>query len=84
MGLHHYQFSKHIGVETTVTNAIRISKKGTKPHLLKVSVSDLQDKLRGKMKLRNGDNPDHVKSIFITADYVSLEQKKTNCKRETE
>ena len=44
-------FSKYLGVETVVTNAIRIGQKGTKPRLLKVSVSSLQDKisiLRGK------------------------------------
>lgn len=31
-------FSEYMGVETTVTKAIRIEKKGTEPRLLKVSV----------------------------------------------
>ena len=78
-------FSEYIGVETTVTNAIRIGKKGDKPRLLKVSISNLQDKisiLRGKMKLRNEGNPDHIKSVFITVDYTPLEQKKNKILRE--
>ena len=78
-------FSEYVGVETVVTNAIRIGKKGTKPRLLKVSVRNLQDKvsiLRGKMKLRNENNPDHVKAIFITVDHTPLEQKKNKLLRE--
>ena len=78
-------FSEYIGVEATVTNAIRIGKKGVKPRLLKVSVSNLEDKisiLRGKMKLRNEGNPDYIKSVFITADYTPLEQKKNKILRE--
>ena len=48
--------SKYLGVETLVTNAIRIGQKGTKPRLLKVSISSLQNKisiLRGKKNLKN-------------------------------
>ena len=53
-------FTKYIGVETAVTNAVRIGKKGTKPRLLKVGVSNLQDKisiLRSKKQLRSDNNP---------------------------
>ena len=54
-------FTEYIGVETTLTNAIRIGKKGTKPRLLKVGITNLQEKisiLRSKKKLRNEDNPE--------------------------
>ena len=78
-------FSKYLGVETVVTNAIRIGQKGTKPRLLKVSVSSLQDKisiLRGKKDLKNEKNPEHARVIFITPDYTPLEQKKNKSLRE--
>ena len=71
-------------METAVTNAIRTGKKGIKPRLLKVSITNLQDKvsiLRGKMKITNEDNPDHVKSVFIIADYAPTEQKKNKLLR---
>ena len=35
-------FTKYIGVETVVTNAVRIGEKGTKLRLLKVGVSNLR------------------------------------------
>ena len=78
-------FSEYLGVDCAITNAIRIGKKGIKPRLLKVSVSNLQDKitiLRGKMKLKNEGNPEHIKSVFITADYTPLEQKRNKILRE--
>ena len=78
-------FTEYIGVETTVTNAIRIGKKGTKPRLLKVGISNLQDKisiLRSKKKLRNESNPEDIRSIFITVDNTPLEQKKNKLLRE--
>ena len=38
-------FSDYLGVTCSVTNAVQIGKKGTKSHLLKVSVSNLQEKI---------------------------------------
>ena len=78
-------FTEYIGVETTITNATRIGKKGTKPRLLKVGISNLQDKisiLRSKKKLRNEGNPENIRSIFISADLTPLEQKKNKLLRE--
>ena len=74
-------FSNYLGVTCSVTNAVQIGKKGTKPRLLKVSVSNLQDKitiLRNKMKLRDKNLPEHIKSIFVNADLTPLEQKRIN------
>lgn len=74
-------FSDYLGVTCSVTNAVRIGKKGTKPRLLKVSVSNLQDKitiLRNKMKLRDKNLPEHIKSIFVNADLTPSEQKRIN------
>ena len=71
-------FTEYIGVETAVTNAVRRGKKGTKPHLLKVGASNLQDKisiLRSKKELRSDSNPGNIRSVFITVDYTPLEQK---------
>ena len=53
--------------------------------LLKVTVSNLQDKitiLRNKMKLRDKKLPEHIKSIFVNADLTPLEQKKNKRLRE--
>ena len=38
-------FSDHLGVSCSVTNAVQIGNKGTKLHLLKVSVSNLHEKV---------------------------------------
>ena len=72
-------FSDYLGVTCSVTNAVWIGKKGTKPCLLKVSLSNLQDKitiLQNKMKLRDKNLPEHIKSIFVNADLTPLEQKR--------
>ena len=72
-------------VTTLFSNAIRIGQKGTKPRLLKVSISSLQDKisiLRGKKNLKNEKKPEHVRVVFITPDYTPLEQTKNKSLRE--
>ena len=71
-------FSDYLSVTCSVTNAIRIGKKGTKPCLLKVSISILQDKITilwNRMKLRDKNLPEHIKSIFVNADLTPLELK---------
>ena len=48
-------FTEFVGVETTITNAIRIRKKGIKLRLLKMGIINLQDKisiLRSKKKFK--------------------------------
>ena len=72
-------------VPASITNAVRIGKKGSKPRLLKISVNNLQEKisiLRNKMKLRNENHSEYIKSIFITADFTPLEQKKNKMLRD--
>ena len=71
-------------METLVTNAIRIGKKCGRARLLKVSVFSLQDKvaiLRNKSKLKNGNNLNQEKPVFVSADYTPLEQKKNKMLR---
>ena len=38
-------FKEYLGVEHTVTNAVRIGKKATKPQLLKLTFQNLDDKV---------------------------------------
>ena len=64
-------------MKTTISNAVQIGKKGSKSRLLKVTVCNLEDKvniLHNKLKLRNKDNPEHIKSVFISKDLTPLEQ----------
>ena len=60
-----------------VTNAARIGKKEVNLRLLKVFVSILQEKiLQNKMKLRDKNHPEHIRSIIVIADLTPLEKKK--------
>ena len=77
-------FEKYLEVSVSVTKAFRIGKRGTKPRLLKISVSSLDDKilvLRNKMKLRNSGNPEYVRKVFVTPDLTPTEQKKSKALR---
>ena len=56
-------FKEYLGVELTVTNAVRIGKKATKPRLFKLTLQNLDDKvsvLRNKLKLRKEENSDYI------------------------
>ena len=78
-------FSNHLELSASITNGVRIGKKGTKPRLLKIIVGNMQEKitiLRNKMKLRNENHSDYIKSIFITADFTPLEQKQNKMLRD--
>jgi len=70
-------FTECLGVETSVINAIRIGKKSGRACLLKITVSNLQDKAisRNKSKLGNGNNLNQEKPVYLSADYTPLEQK---------
>ena len=49
-----------------VVNAVRIGKKEVNPRLLKVFVSILQEKiLQNKMKLRDKNHLEHIRSIIV-------------------
>ena len=68
----------HLGINPTISNAIRLGKKSDRPRLLKISVATIQEKstiLRNCYKLRNNSNPESVKTIFATPDLTPLEQK---------
>ena len=67
---------KYLSVPTTITQAIRISKKGEKPRLLKITFNSSQEKaavLRSCTKLRKSDVPEDVRRIYITPDLTPKE-----------
>ena len=75
----------HIGIEPSISNALRIGKKSDKTRLLKVSVSSTQEKssiLSKCYMLRNSSNPTGVQKIFATPDLTPLEQKKDKVLRQ--
>ena len=59
---------------------LRIGKKRddpNKPRLLKITVSSLDDKvavLRNKLRLRNQDNTEYIRKVFITPDLIPTEK----------
>ena len=68
---------KHLGVQTTVNNAIRLGKKGDKNRLLKVSVNSDKEKaaiLRSCTRLRNDSTPSHFRKVYITPDLTPQQQ----------
>lgn len=67
----------YIGVSASITNAVRLGKKGAKPRLLKVSVGSRQEKasiLKNCTKLRNKEHPNDIQKIYITPDLTPKEQ----------
>ena len=74
----------HLYARATVTNAIRLGKKDSHVRLLKVSVESLDKKkaiLRNKLKLRQDDNSDHVRKLYITPDLTPTEQRENKALR---
>ena len=79
-------FQTHLGIPVIIENAFRLGKKSSKPRLLKIKLSSVQEKaavLRNKLKLRSTNNPPNISNIFIiTPDYTPLEQKKNKALRQ--
>ena len=75
-------FRDYLDVTVSITKCLRIGKKRddpNKPRLLKITVSSLDEKvtvLRNKVRLRNQDNPEYIRKVFITPDLTPTEQKK--------
>ena len=68
---------KYLGISVNIAKAFRLGQRRDKPRLLKVTVSTEQEKagiLRNCTKLRNSNNPNDIKNIFITPDLTPLEQ----------
>jgi len=82
-------FDKYMGVKPSILNAYRIGKKrnpgpGIRPRLLKLTLASEQDKallLRNCTKLRNKDNPEDVKKVYVTPDLTPREQQKNKALR---
>ena len=72
-------FQKYLGVTVSITNAFHLGKKSDKPHLLKITLGDIQEKiaiLKSKSKLRSSQNPQHIRDVFVMPNFTRLEQKK--------
>ena len=68
---------KYMEIPAKVVKAFRIGQRKDKPRLLKITVSTEQEKaeiLWNCTKLRNSNNPNDVKKIFIAPDLTPLEQ----------
>lgn len=70
-------FKEVLQVNSKVTNAVRIGKKGDKMRLLKITVETEKDKaniLRNAIKLRSDSLPEYRRKIFITPDMTPRER----------
>jgi len=68
---------KYLGTPVTITNAIRLGSKGSKPRLLKMSVSSKGEKgliLKNCVKLCNKSHPTDIQRVYITPDLTPKEQ----------
>ena len=68
-----------VNITPNINSAIQLGKKNSGVHLLKVTVCSIDEKsaiLRNKYKLKNDNNPTHVKNTYVTLDLTPLEQKK--------
>ena len=82
-------FVKHLGVKATIVNATRIGRKrepgsGSRPRLVKVTVASEHEKallLRNCTKLRDQNNPDEVRKIYVTPDLTPKEQQQNKALR---
>jgi len=62
-------FQSHLGTKEIIKNAIHIGKKADHPHLLKLSLSNIEEKvtiLRNKSKLRSSSNPEDVRNVYLS------------------
>ena len=68
---------KYLGIGTKIEKAFRLGRRGEKPCLLKITVASEHDKvaiLRNCTKLRNIENPEDVRQLYITPDLTPTEQ----------
>jgi len=75
----------HLQVSVTITNAFCLGKKYAKPRLLKISLSNKEEKiaiLKSKIKLRSSKIPESARKLYITPDLTPLEQKKNKVLRQ--
>ena len=72
-------FQQYLGVTVNITRAVRLGKKGTRTMLLMVQTGNKQENatiMRNCTKLRNENNPDKIKKVFITPDLTTNEREK--------
>ena len=72
---------KHLNTAVSITKCFRLGKKGSKPRLLKISLSTEIEKaklLRNCTKLRDPNLPLVMRKIFITPDLTPNEQRFNN------
>jgi len=74
-----------LGTKVIIKNAIRLGRKSDRPSLLKLTLSNIEQKvtiLRNKSKLRSSSNPEDIRNVFITPDFTPLEQKRNKALRQ--
>ena len=72
---------KHLNTTVSITKCFHLGKKGSKPRLLKISLSTEIEKaklLRNCTKLRDPNLPLVMRKIFITPDLTPNEQRFNN------
>ena len=77
-------FNQHLGIPTSVSNATRLGKKGTKARLLRVTVSTERDKatiLRNSTKVRSMNGIEYLKKLYITPDLTLMEREQNKALR---
>ena len=70
---------KAIGVTASITNAMRLGKKSTKPHLLKITVNSIDEKvtiLCNCTKLRATSSPEQFHKVFTCPDLTPKERER--------
>ena len=81
----HTIIQKHLGLDTTIDNSIRLGKRDpAKTRLLKITVASLKFKkeiLCNNAKLRDVSDPAWVNSVFIASDLISKQQEKDKAPR---
>jgi len=82
-------FDKYMSVKPNIAKAYRIGKKrdpgsNVRPRLIKLILTSEHDKallLCNCTKLRNKDNPENVRSLYVTPDLTPKEQQKNKALR---
>ena len=77
-------FNQHLGIPTSVSNATRLGRKGTKPRILRVTVATERDKaiiLWNSTKVRSVTGVEYLKNLFITPDMTPSKREQNKALR---
>ena len=82
-------FDEYMGIKPSIANALRIGKKrepgsNVKPRLLKLTLASEHEKallLCNCTKLRNKNNPENIRNVYVTPDLTPREQQQNKALR---